>query len=122
MRRILVVDDDADIAGLLSEFLTTTGWRVTLAVNGREAIEAARDAEAPFDVAIVDWTLPDINGREVIYQLRQYQPRCVLLVTTGHGSDVVSDAYVGTVVGGLLRKPFSLKNLSETLGKLLRAA
>ncbi len=117
MKRVLVVDDDPDIGGLLQEFLTAQGWRVVLAANGREAIEAARATR--FDVAIVDWSLPDITGREVLNQLRHHQPGCALLVTTGHGSDVVSDAYVGTVVGALLRKPFSLRTLSEELGKLL---
>lgn len=113
-KRLLLVDDDPDILGILAEYLGALGHEVRVAASGREALEALRN-EPAFEVAVVDWSLPDVSGREVVSAIRSMGGDCVVLVTTGHGKDVVSDAYVGSLVAGILRKPYTLKGLAARI-------
>jgi two-component system OmpR family response regulator len=121
MGNLLIVDDEEDVLGVLAEYLTTIGYRVIPAATGREALEKLRTA-APFDVAVVDWTLPDIGGKEVIQAIRERQPDCCIVVTTGHGAEVVNEAYAGVVAGSIVRKPFTMRTLSTRVAMLLEKA
>ncbi|KAI5915236.1 PAS domain S-box protein [Thauera sp. 2A1] len=67
--RILVVEDDADIARLLSLMLTRAGYRVDIALTGREALAALQ--ETAYAALSLDLMLPDIGGLEIIRQVRQ---------------------------------------------------
>ena len=95
---LLIVDDEEDVLGVLTEYLSTLGYRVVPAASGQDALEKLQ-AGTPFDVAVIDWTLPDIGGREVIQAVRERQPDCRIIVTTGHGAEVVNEAYAGVLVG-----------------------
>ena len=64
MKRVLVVDDDAEICGALGDILHNEGYEVTLVSDGDEAIHALRDAR--FDVVLLDIIMPRVNGYEVI--------------------------------------------------------
>ena len=121
MGNLLIVDDEEDVLGVLSEYLTTVGYRVTPAMSGREALERLHTA-APFDVAVVDWTLPDICGKDVIQAIRERQPDCCIVVTTGHSAEVVNEAYAGVVAGSIVRKPFTMRTLSTRVAMLLEKA
>ncbi len=67
--RILVVEDEADIAQLLSLMLTRAGYRVDIALSGREALAALQDTA--YAALSLDLMLPDISGLEIIRQVRQ---------------------------------------------------
>jgi DNA-binding response OmpR family regulator len=67
--RILVVDDESDIAALVAYNLARAGYRVSTARSGTEALKAAMD-EKP-DVVILDLMLPDFTGFEVLARLRE---------------------------------------------------
>lgn len=66
--RILVVDDEVEIVELLTDYLRAEGYRVTIASNGREALDKA-GAEKP-DLVILDIMMPDLDGFEVCRRLR----------------------------------------------------
>ncbi len=118
---LLIVDDEEDVLGVLTEYLTTLGYRVVPAASGHEALERLRTTTR-FDVAVVDWTLPDIGGKEVIQAVRERQPDCCIIVTTGHGAEVVNEAYAGVVGGSIVRKPFTMRTLSTRVAMLLEKA
>lgn len=118
-RRLLLVDDETDVLNILSEYLTALGYEVVAVDSGRAAREAILGASTPFDVAVVDWGLPDFPGREVVLTLDRHQPGCAVLVTTGHGHDVVSDHIVGAQVGAVVRKPFTMQGLRGRIEGLL---
>jgi DNA-binding response OmpR family regulator len=119
LRRLLLVDDDEDVLGIITEFLRSVGYDVVAAGSGRGARDLILDPNERFDGAVIDWGLPDLPGREVVLALGRHQPSCGVLVTTGHGDDVVSDAIVGTQVHGILRKPFTMQGLRMRLDALL---
>lgn len=108
---ILLVDDDHEVRNTLSEFLIMAGHDVTVASSGREAIETLRARETPFEVAIVDWQMEGISGREVIQEIRRETPETNILISTGHTEAEVPASVAEKLAHGVLRKPFSLRRL-----------
>lgn len=117
MRRILVVDDEADIRDILSEYLGALGFEVTGVGTGREALDLLQNPEQHFDLALVDWSIPGIDGRDVVQQIHEYRPRCVIYAITGYDQETVTHSNVGDLLTGVFRKPFSLKSLGQELEK-----
>ena len=116
MARILVVDDDRTILGVLTEYLGGLGHDIVGASSGREAIEAAKEDQ--FQFALVDWSMAGITGRDVVEFFRREAPETTVLVSTGHDPGNVSDSLAGRHAKGVLRKPFSLNQLSDLINKL----
>ena len=112
--RILVVDDDAEIRGVLAEYLEAVGNEVVPAGSGREAI--VEISANSFDAAVVDWQMAGISGRDVIQHLRTLSPDTRIFVSTGYGESMVSTASLQGLVEGVFRKPFSLGDLARALG------
>lgn len=115
---LLIVDDEEDVLGVLTEYLSSLGYTVVDAASGEAAVEALR-GPTRFDVAIVDWTLPGLSGRSVIETARALQPNCRIVVTTGHGAEVVHEASLQHAGGSIVRKPFTMRTLSTRVAMLL---
>jgi DNA-binding response OmpR family regulator len=115
--RILLVDDDERLAGMISEYLGEAGYRVSRAATGAAALGALRrDA---FDGVILDLTLPDMDGLEVCRALRESSDVPVLMLTArGEAMDRV----VGLELGAddYLPKPFEPRELLARLRAILR--
>lgn len=118
--RVLVVDDEATLADLLSMALRYEGWEVRSAADGLSAVRAAREF-AP-DAVVLDVMLPDIDGLEVLRRLRTERPEVPVLFLTAR--DAVEDRVAGLTAGGddYVTKPFSLEELVARLRGLLRRA
>src|SRR5678815_5435782 len=80
--RVLVVDDEPEIRDVLSEYLGSLGHEIRTLGTGREAIEAVT-AET-LEIAVVDWHLPGITGRDVLEGIAAQSPQTRVLVITGH--------------------------------------
>jgi two-component system OmpR family response regulator len=118
--RALVVDDEPDLADVLTSMLGYEGWDVRTARNGATAIEIG--AEFGPDAVILDVNLPDTNGFEVLRRLRALNPRvCVLFLTA---RDSVEDRVAGITAGGddYVVKPFSMEEVLARLRGLVRRA
>ncbi len=81
--RLLIADDEEDLVTFLAHRLRKQGLDVTVAMSGAEAVSAA--SQMTFDVAIVDLRMPDMDGIQVIEQLKSLQPHIEVLMLTGHG-------------------------------------
>ena len=108
-RGVLVVDDDDGVRTVLVDYLTRVGHRVTSAASARDARDAMYAPDAAFDLVVLDWSLPDLSGRELLRATQLALPACAVLVTTGLGEDTVSERIAEGGVTGILRKPFSLR-------------
>ncbi|BBC97079.1 response regulator transcription factor [Streptomyces griseofuscus] len=118
--RVLVVDDDPDLAEVLTGALRYEGWQVRAAGDGAAALAAAREL-AP-DAVVLDVMLPDMDGFTVLRRLHETQPEvCVLFLTA---RDAVEDRIAGLTAGGddYVTKPFSLEEVVARLRGLLRRA
>ncbi len=78
---ILVVDDEAGIRSYLSDFLATKGFEVQVAEDGAMALDILRRSE--IHLALVDLTLPDMSGLDVIKQAKQVVPDLVVVIMSG---------------------------------------
>ncbi|MFD7439781.1 response regulator transcription factor [Streptomyces sp. NPDC059909] len=116
--RVLVVDDEASLAELLSMALRYEGWEVRSAGDGAGAVRSAR-AFRP-DAVILDMMLPDMDGLAVLSRLRRELPDVPVLFLTA--KDAVEDRIAGLTAGGddYVTKPFSLEEVVARLRGLIR--
>ncbi len=116
--RVLVVDDEENIAELLRMALRYEGWAVEVALNGSQAVSAAK-AQRP-DAVVLDMMLPDFDGMEVLRRMRGDQPDVPVLFLTAR--DSVEDRVAGLTAGGddYVTKPFSLEEVVARLRALMR--
>lgn len=116
--RILLVDDEQTLARLVSLALGYEGWIVDVAHSGSDALQAYRDSRP--DVVVLDIMLPDIDGLEVLRQMRALGSSSPTLFLTAR--DSVDDRVIGLTAGGddYMTKPFSLEELVARLRGLLR--
>ncbi|WP_328887805.1 response regulator transcription factor [Streptomyces sp. NBC_00316] len=118
--RVLVVDDDPDLAEVLSGALRYEGWEVRTAGDGACAVTEARELLP--DAVVLDVMLPDTDGFAVLRSLHAVRPDvCVLFLTA---RDAVEDRIAGITAGGddYVTKPFSLEEVVARLRGLLRRA
>lgn len=115
-RRILIVDDEAEIRRVLAAYLQREGFEVVEAATGADALNAAR---SDIDIMLLDVGLPDIDGLEVLRILRATSDLYVILVTAR--ADEV-DKLVGLSVGAddYITKPFSPREVVARVKAVLR--
>jgi two-component system OmpR family response regulator len=118
--RVLVVDDEATLAELVSMALRMEGWDIRSAADGTEAVRIARDFRP--DAVVLDVMLPDMSGLEVLRRMRSEAPNLPVLFLTA--KDAVEDRIAGLTAGGddYVTKPFSLEEVALRLRALLRRA
>jgi two-component system, OmpR family, response regulator MprA len=116
--RVLVVDDDPAVGGALNRALRLEGYDVSLAADGRSAMEAI--AIRPPDAVVLDIGLPTIDGLEVCRRMRAAGDDTPVLMLTAR--DAINDRVQGLDAGAddYLVKPFALAELLARLRALLR--
>lgn len=116
--RILVVEDNEDIRGILTRGLQNEGYCVDTVTNGRDAI--TRNRGQSYRLIILDLILPDIDGLEVCRMLRHEESQALILMLTAR--DNLDDKIQGLRLGAddYLTKPFSFEELLARLQALLR--
>jgi two-component system, OmpR family, response regulator len=116
--RVLVVDDEATLAELVSMALRYEGWEVRSAADGRNAVKVAREFRP--DAVVLDIMLPDFDGLEVLRRMRTEAPKLPVLFLTA--KDAVEDRIAGLTAGGddYVTKPFSLEEVVLRLRALMR--
>jgi len=116
--RILVVEDDRRMADTLVSGLTSNGYQVTLARTGEEAFFLVHSTQP--DLVLLDLTLPQRGGLEILAQIRTQQLPPRVLILTSHNS--IDDRVIGLNSGAddYLGKPFSFPELLARVASLLR--
>lgn len=116
--RLLVVEDDAPIAVSLQRALRRSGNAVDVSCNGRAALRAI--AEADYDCVILDLGLPDIDGTEVLRQVRRQNQHTPILILTAR--EEASDRVSGLDLGAddYVPKPFNLGELEARIRAVTR--
>jgi two-component system response regulator FlrC len=114
---ILVVDDE-QFRGMLSEILEGWGYTVKCVENGKQAIDASD--EELFNLALIDIHLPDMEGTELLTKLRKTEPEMIKIIVTGHASLDNSIEAANKGVDGYVVKPFDPKKLLEIIESQLQ--
>ncbi len=119
LKTILVVDDDANVRTILTDYLSKQGFRVISAVNGQQALFVARD-EKP-DLILLDIMMPEMDGYEFIRVFSKEKETPMILLT---GQSEEADKVVGLELGAddYVTKPFDLRELLARIRAVLRRA
>lgn len=120
MAQILAVDDDALVRRCIQRILTRAGHEVVQAAQGPDALQLA--ADRAFDVVIVDYELPLLDGLEVLQRLRELQPGCLRILCTGRlDLPLIMSAVNRGEVTQVVEKPFEASQLIDAVQSALHA-
>lgn len=109
--KILVVDDDVVVCGIIIEMLERFGYELVGAENGVRAIALAR--EATFDCVMLDLTMPGLSSKETLIQLRQILPTVRVILMSGYSEQDATARFGAVSPDGFLQKPFLPNDLLE---------
>lgn len=118
--RILIVDDDRDLAQSLGILLEIEGYEVTQASSGEEAVE--KSAGRTFDLVILDFRLPGMCGVDCFHELRRLDPRVEVLSMTAYDITALTARAVEGGARGVLDKPLDVDELTAMLETLQHGA
>jgi DNA-binding NtrC family response regulator len=118
--KLLVVDDEGELAYTLAERLRLRGFEAEGVTSGEEAIEKVR--EAGFDAVVLDVKMPGLGGLGVIRQLKAIKPAMPVIMITGHGSR--ESALEGEQAGAFryLMKPVQIDTLVQIIREATRSS
>jgi ActR/RegA family two-component response regulator len=116
---ILVMEDDLSVAKGLEMVLSEEGFDVNLAGTGELAMEAFKQKR--FDLLVADLRLPDIDGMEVIKQVKAAKPETEVIVITGYGTTATAVEAMKLGVHDFLPKPFTEDQIKAAIDEALQA-
>jgi PAS domain S-box-containing protein len=118
--RILVVEDEEALRGLLGEILAKFGYEVTLAANGGEALLLVEEQGLQPDLVITDMVMPGLTGSALSGRLRRKHPGLKVLFMSGYTEDTI--IHDGALDPGtpFIQKPFTIRGIAEKVREVLR--
>ncbi len=121
--RVLIMDDEEMVRDVASKILSNLGFSVVSSCDGAEAVELYQEAMQnglPFDVVIMDLTIPGgIGGKETIKKLLQVDTGVKAIVSSGYSNDPIMSQFKQYGFKGVVSKPYSVKTLSESVRNVI---
>lgn len=111
-KKILIIDDEQEMCEMLYTFLVPHNYKVFLTFNGQMGLEYFEEIKP--DVVLLDLTLPDIDGVEVLKIVRKISDVPVIVITA-HPEDIADIHLQDLRIEGYIEKPFSLEQILNTL-------
>jgi len=122
-KRVLFMDDEEPILKMAEKLMNRLGLEFVAAVDGKEAIEryrSAKDSGRPFDLVVMDLTIPGgMGGKEAISILRQIDPGVRAIVSSGYSSDLAMSDFRKHGFRGMVAKPYDITVLSSVIRDVL---
>ena len=110
MARILVVDDQEEVAELVQAMLTDAGHAVEAVYSGQAALDRLK--QTVYDLVVCDVRMPDVDGRAVFHAVGQLMPpRPIVLFMTGYGDSPTESEFLPTTGAVVLAKPLGIDEL-----------
>ena len=115
--RILIVDDEGGMRRLLGRILTREGYDTTTAANGVEALRLV--ANERFDLVVTDIKMPEMDGLQLLQEIREFEPSLPVIVITAYGT--IENAVQALRAGAYdyIAKPFEADEIKLTVAKVL---
>ena len=120
--RILFVDDEDIQVRAMTKLLEHLGYRVRGFTDATAALEAFRMEPGAFDLAIMDQTMPRLSGEELARHLLRIRPELPIILCTGYTETLDEGRALAMGIGAFLMKPFSAKQIAESIRRLLAPA
>jgi CheY-like chemotaxis protein len=118
-RKILLVDDEPSVLRVGRRMLEALGHEVVPVSSGAEAVEGFSREPESIVCVILDLTMPDMDGKEVLSHLRRSGPDVPVVIASGYSSEQVFERLGGASVSDTIEKPFRLQELSAVLDRVL---
>ncbi len=118
--RVLVVDDEAPIRQMLTDFLSLQGYKVQTAENGHVALQALQRSRV--DLVLTDMKMPEMGGIELLGELSQLRAPPTTILMTGYGTVDTAIAAMKSGAYDYIIKPFKLKEVAATITRALEKA
>jgi len=116
---ILLVDDEEMITDVGEQLLEKLGYRALVAGSGKEAIDVYEKNKADIDMVILDMIMPVMSGGETYDRFKEINPDIKILLSSGYSIDGQAQEILDRGCNGFIQKPFSMKQLSQELRKIL---
>ena len=114
---VLVVDDEPSVGNVVERTLARHGMAVTVTDSGDAALKLLDDAGARFDLAVIDFTMPDMDGAALSAAIRSRLPELPIVLMSGHDEAMVRSAATGCA---FLGKPFDAAELVRVVAQVTR--
>ncbi len=109
MDKVLVVDDERDICRMISNILKEEGYKVDKAYDGEQAIKRVKKKD--YNLMLLDYKLPDIDGINVLKEIRRIKPSLKVIMISAYGSPSIKSMAKKLGAYRFLDKPFDLNRL-----------
>lgn len=121
--RILIMDDEEIVRDAAGAILTELGYEVAFAGDGKDAIEAyqkAMDSGRPYDIVIMDLTIPaGMGGKDAIKKLLDIDPGAKAIVSSGYSNDSIMSEFAKYGFAAVIAKPYRISDLSQTVHRVI---
>ncbi|MBN1584434.1 MAG: response regulator [Anaerolineae bacterium] len=118
-KRILIVDDESRVAFFLQEGLKGLGDEYDVQAIGSAELALEQIHKRPFDLLVVDFRLPGINGLDLIKRVRNVNPGAKMILITAYGSPEIESEARQLDISRYLHKPFRIQELMHTVQGIL---
>ena len=119
LTQMLLVDDDIDICEGILRTMEGTGVGIRYVLSGHDAIEAVKEAQKSdreFDLVLLDWKMPDMDGIETARRIREILPYNVpIMILTAYDCSDIEEEGLAAGINGFMQKPFFLSNFMRTV-------
>ncbi len=116
---VLLVDDEPQVIQVTGELLQSLGYTVTSRISAREALRDFRQDPGVFDLLLTDLTMPELTGVELCAEVKKLRPDLPTILSTGYSETVSKESADPAGIDGYCKKPVSLRELSQVVGRLL---
>ena len=113
--QVLIVDDEETVRATAAQMTAYYGFDVRQASSGEQALDIVRQSPEPFDLVLLDLTMPGMDGFATFSALRQLRPDLRIVVFSGYSERDAQQRFAGKNLTGFLQKPFSADALREIL-------
>ncbi|MGF7079468.1 sigma-54-dependent transcriptional regulator [Mucilaginibacter sp. UYCu711] len=117
MKKILIIDDEVNVALLLSKFLTRNGFYVSTAASGNSGIEQLKNEE--FDLVLCDYRLEDTDGREMLRKIKNQYPNTGVIIITGYSDIKMAVELIKMGAYDYISKPLYPDEILNTITKAI---
>ena len=110
---ILVIDDEEDVAAMARDILEARQYKVLVALNPLKGIEVYQQLGSGIQLLLLDLTMPEMSGKDVVAALQALNPGVKIIITSGYSEEDVIFRIGRAKVAAFIQKPYRLQSLLE---------
>jgi CheY-like chemotaxis protein len=117
---ILLVDDEETVRKVGSQMLERAGFKVLLAMDGRDALNVFRSQPEDITCVLLDLTMPNMDGEETFRELRALKDNVRVILSSGYNEQEAINRFTHSGLAGFIQKPYQYASLMHKLRQVLQ--